>query len=147
MESQGNKQSNKGQTMNVLTNRPSFIILSACQGKNIEQDTYQTGILREVLKVYNFPFKEVLGCYGSKKEVSFYVQTDLVKEFLDLSTQFNQECILFVDQDRQASLIRKNGLLRQVDSIGTFTQVKQDVALQSANFTYDHENNGYYICK
>jgi hypothetical protein len=146
MESQGNIQT-RSHNMNVLINRPEFIILSACQGKDIQSDESNTSKLEKSLIERGYLFKRVLGCYGSKKEVSFYVQSNDIRDLLGLSQVYNQECILFVDADRQASLIRSNGFLRQVDKIGTFQQVKQFEALTSQSYTYDHENNGYYICK
>jgi hypothetical protein len=128
---------------------PKAVILSACKGEDFSEDYENTEELACEIAKLGFPHKQVKGCYNGDIENSFYVELPKgVSDFADLhelARSFDQESILNISEDRQASLIFiKTG---ESKSIGTFKQVSESEALNNGSYTYDPVNKGFYICE
>ena len=125
-----------------------FILISACKGD--EYDNARLLGLESDLIESNFVYKQVNGCYNGIEEVSFYVELDSNNDIHeqidildDLAYKYNQESILHVNKNREARLLYID--IPRVEHIGTFKQVPKCFALQHVAYTYDIDNNGYYV--
>jgi len=131
--------------MRNLTHTP-FILFSVEQGKCTANDNaVHTQACRNNLQLNSIDFKEVIGFYDGKSEVSFLV-VDTDKNFRcvkQIVKRFNQECILLVDQFRNATL----DFLSWEDpqNIGTFQSV--DSASGHNAYTVDPATSKIYVCK
>ena len=128
-----------------MTKQP-FYIISACTG-NPFTDSVQTAALERDLLKSGFEFKKVKGVYKGVSEDSFLVSvvdTPLEEAALKiLARDFNQESILYVDGNRNATLIFVdfNNESKQLLK-GKFQAVPDHVAKQLENTTFDGKD--YY---
>ncbi len=108
---------------------------------------------RQDLKKFEYSFKEVDGYYKNKIEQSFYVEYEKDSDLyvlLGIAAAFNQEAVLLIDEDRNASLLfsENNSFAHSLpQSIGKFTQVSENEALRHDAYTHDYLNGGFYICE
>ena len=133
----------------IQTKKP-FIIISAERFTNtIEENKKNHLDLWLQLKRDGFSIKEVEGVYQGTTEKSILVilnQRWLAVElatFKNYAAIFNQESILFVDEERNASLIfpynKENS-----EKLGKFIAVSKGIATQMSNYTFDGKD--HYVC-
>lgn len=91
-------------------------------------------------------FKEVIGSYKGVMEMSLMVEvkSDVVfKVLLDIAKKFNQESILYRDNENNAELIMINDSLDRV-YLGKLEQVSEEIARAGDAFTFEPESKTYY---
>jgi len=132
----------------IQTKKP-FVIISAERFTNtIEENEKNHNELLTQLKKDKFSIKEVEGVYQGTVEKSILVilnQRWLAVElatFKNYAAIFNQESILFVDEERNASLIFPQGGLSE--KLGKFIAVSKGIAIQMSNYTFDGKD--HYVC-
>lgn len=125
--------------------KKEFTIISAeLSTASDAENIARTETLRLNLKLSGYKFKEVLGIYKNSREVSFVVICDRGNELatlLDFARDFNQECILFVDQKRKATLIYDQ---YNQTVIGTFKACSAKEAVKLDASTYCAELDQWY---
>ena len=127
-----------------------FVIISAERFTNtIEENEKNHNELMAQLKKDKFSIKEVEGVYQGTVEKSIIVILNKrwlaveLATFKNYAAIFNQESILFVDEERDASLIfTKQPWLTQ--KLGKFIAVTKGIATQMSNYTFDGKD--HYIC-
>jgi hypothetical protein len=130
--------------------KKSFVIISAERFTNtIEENKKNHLELMTQLKKDKFSIKEVEGVYHGTSEKSILVILNNKWLFTDLgylknyASIFDQESILFVDGDRNATLIfMKKPWLEE--KLGKFISVSKGIATQMSNYTFDGRD--HYIC-
>ena len=132
----------------IQTKKP-FVIISAERFTNtIEENEKNHNELLTQLKKDKFSIKEVEGVYQGTVEKSILVilnQRWLAVElatFKNYAAIFDQESILFVDEERNASLIFPKGGLSE--NLGKFIAVTKGIATQMSNYTFDGKD--HYVC-
>ena len=133
----------------------AFVIFSVFQTRLSKDENLENH--RKVLnhlKTFGLKFKVVEGVYRGESELSILVP--VINQVFDLSTVeqlahiYDQQCILFVDSDRNAELrfmVKSfDASLNQVKSekLGKFVATTKGIATQCENYTKD--GNDYYIC-
>ena len=94
------------------------------------------------LKVLELPYKEVLGVWQGEKEVSFIMDYDV--EFLThVICEYNQDAVLVMD-DQGNGYLRNKGC-KVLEPIGKYKEVSKEDAEKCDGYTYDAENNTYFI--
>jgi hypothetical protein len=127
-----------------------FVIISAERFTNtIEENEKKHNELMTQLKKDKFSIKEVEGVYQGTVEKSILVILNKrwlaveLATFKNYAAIFNQESILFVDEERNASLIfTKQPWLSE--KLGKFIAVTKGIATQMSNYTFDGKD--HYIC-
>ena len=127
-----------------------FVIISAERFTNtIEENEKNHNELMTQLKKDKFSIKEVEGVYQGTVEKSIIVILNKrwlaveLATFKNYAAIFDQESILFVDEERNASLIfTKQPWLTQ--KLGKFIAVTKGIATQMSNYTFDGKD--HYIC-
>lgn len=124
---------------------PIVIMSAEIASNSAELNKILSDDLEKSLSNSNEAYKAVQGCYKGVKEKSYVVvpknEERALEDLINLSETYGQECILYRDSTGRAWLCGKGGR----DLIGMFSQVPRSVAIGSDNYTYDIENNGYYI--
>ena len=133
----------------IQTKKPFVIISAENANKSKETNAKKHKLLMSQLKKDKFPIKEVEGVYKGTVEKSILVvlnQRWLAVElatFKNYAAIFNQESILFVDEERNASLIfpynKENS-----EKLGKFIAVSKGIAIQMSNYTFDGKD--HYVC-
>ena len=133
----------------------AFVIFSVFQTRLSKDENLENH--RKVLnhlKTFGLKFKVVEGVYRGESELSILVP--VINQVFDYSTVeqlahiYDQQCILFVDSDRNAELrfmVKSfDASLNQVKSekLGKFIATTKGIATQCENYTKD--GNDYYIC-
>lgn len=130
------------------TKKPFVIISAENANESKEVNAKKHNELMAQLKRDKFSIKEVEGVYHGTKEKSILVvlnQKWLAVElatFKNYAAIFNQESILFVDEERTASLIFPQGGLSE--KLGKFIAVSKGIAIQMSNYTFDGKD--HYVC-
>ena len=138
-----------------MKKKDAFVIFSVFQSRLSKADNLDNHkkVLRH-LKTFGLKFKVVEGVYRGESELSILVP--VINQVFDLATVeqlahiYNQQCILFVDSDRNAELrfmVKSfDASLNQVKSekLGKFVATTKGIATQCENYTKD--GNDYYIC-
>ena len=129
--------------------KPFVIISAENANESKEVNAKKHNELMAQLKRDKFSIKEVEGVYHGTKEKSILVvlnQKWLAVElatFKNYAAIFNQESILFVDEERNASLIfpynKENS-----EKLGKFIAVSKGIAIQMSNYTFDGKD--HYVC-
>ena len=133
----------------------AFVIFSVFQTRLSKDENLENHkkVLRH-LKDFGLKFKVVEGVYRGESELSILVP--VINQVFDYSTVeqlahiYDQQCILFVDSDRNAELrfmVKSfDASLNQVKSekLGKFIATTKGIATQCENYTKD--GNDYYIC-
>lgn len=101
----------------------------------------------QVLKDNRIAFKPVIGCYKGTLEKSIIIPDELAtyKIIHDLTTEYNQESVLELDEDRRASLYFKGN--EQVESIGVMTCVTKKEAMSQDSWTFCPSTKRFFITK
>jgi len=138
-----------------MKKKDAFVIFSVFQSRLSKDENLENHkkVLRH-LKDFGLKFKVVEGVYRGESELSILVP--VINQVFDLSTVeqlahiYDQQCILFVDSDRNAELrfmVKSfDASLNQVKSekLGKFIATTKGIATQCENYTKD--GNDYYIC-
>jgi|TARA_E500000305_G_C3874234_1_gene166602 hypothetical protein len=138
-----------------MKKKDAFVIFSVFQTRLSKDENLENHkkVLRH-LKDFGLKFKVVEGVYRGESELSILVP--VINQVFDLSTVeqlahiYDQQCILFVDSDRNAELrfmVKSfDASLNQVKSekLGKFIATTKGIATQCENYTKD--GNDYYIC-
>ena len=138
-----------------MKKKDAFVIFSVFQSRLSKADNLDNHkkVLRH-LKTFGLKFKVVEGVYRGESELSILVP--VINQVFDYSTIeqlahiYDQQCILFVDSDRNAELrfmVKSfDASLNQVKSekLGKFVATTKGIATQCENYTKD--GNDYYIC-
>ena len=138
-----------------MNKKDAFVIFSVFQSRLSHQDNMDNHkkVLRH-LKDFGLRFKVVEGVYRGESELSILVP--VINQVFDYSTIeqlahiYDQQCILFVDSERNAELrfmVKSfDASLNQVKSekLGKFVATTKGIATQCENYTKD--GNDYYIC-
>ena len=129
--------------------KPFVIISAENANESKEVNAKKHNELMAQLKRDKFSIKEVEGVYHGTKEKSILVvlnQKWLAVElatFKNYAAIFNQESILFVDGERNASLLfpynKENS-----EKLGKFIAVSKGIAIQMSNYTFDGKD--HYVC-
>ena len=90
--------------------------------------------------------KKLTGCYNGKTEHSYLVVLDNEEDLIlvrDLAAIYNQESILYVDNEREAKL----HYLSQPSQkrLGRWSNVSAPVAISSDCYTFDPATGRYYV--
>lgn len=119
----------------------SFIIFSV-ERINRDYKANERAVITAInlLSQNNVNFKTVEGRYGGSSEVSFLVAATHERLVADLCKQFDQDCYIKVDDNKNSSLIYPSG---DETPIGLFQQVTRSVAESLPNYTKDNDN--YYV--
>ena len=138
-----------------MKKKDAFVIFSVFQSRLSKDENLENHkkVLRH-LKTFGLRFKVVEGVYRGESELSILVP--VINQVFDYSTVeqlahiYDQQCILFVDSDRNAELrfmVKSfDASLNQVKSekLGKFIATTKGIATQCENYTKD--GNDYYIC-
>ena len=138
-----------------MKKKDAFVIFSVFQSRLSKDENLENHkkVLRH-LKTFGLRFKVVEGVYRGESELSILVP--VINQVFDLATVeqlahiYDQQCILFVDSDRNAELrfmVKSfDASLNQVKSekLGKFIATTKGIATQCENYTKD--GNDYYIC-
>ena len=133
----------------------AFVIFSVFQSRLSKDENLENHkkVLKH-LKTFGLRFKVVEGVYRGESELSILVP--VINQVFDYSTVeqlahiYDQQCILFVDSERNAELrfmVKSfDASLNQVKSekLGKFVATTKGIATQCENYTKD--GNDYYIC-
>lgn len=132
----------------IQTKKP-FVIISAERFTNTIKENKKNHLdLWLQLKRDGFSIKEVEGVYQGTTEKSILVILNKrwlaveLATFKNYAAIFNQESILFVDEERNASLIFPKGGLSE--NLGKFIAVTKGIATQMSNYTFDGRD--HYVC-
>ena len=138
-----------------MKKKDAFVIFSVFQSRLSKDENLENHkkVLRH-LKDFGLKFKVVEGVYRGETELSILVP--VINQVFDYSTIeqlahiYDQQCILFVDSERNAELrfmVKSfDASLNQVKSekLGKFIATTKGIATQCENYTKD--GNDYYIC-
>jgi hypothetical protein len=125
-------------------NNTPFVIISAKGAKN-KDDTDLYGLLDRI----GFNPNRVTGAYKGISEQKYLVYVPALhidrhlKELIRIGQEFNQEALLFVDNERSAELIFTDGGAPY--KLGHWKEIGADIPIEQDSYT---EYNGkYYICE
>ena len=138
-----------------MKKKDAFVIFSVFQSRLSKDENLENHkkVLKH-LKTFGLRFKVVEGVYRGESELSILVP--VINQVFDYSTVeqlahiYDQQCILFVDSERNAELrfmVKSfDASLNQVKSekLGKFVATTKGIATQCENYTKD--GNDYYIC-
>ena len=138
-----------------MKKKDAFVIFSVFQSRLSKDENLENHkkVLRH-LKDFGLRFKVVEGVYRGESQLSILVP--VINQVFDLATVeqlahiYDQQCILFVDSERNAELrfmVKSfDASLNQVKSekLGKFIATTKGIATQCENYTKD--GNDYYIC-
>lgn len=116
------------------------VIMSLNHSGNVEEE-------RDILNKAGFTrHKPVLGKYKGELEMSYVVPVRSPEE-IDrlklLAKDYNQECIMFIDSDRQATLFYcKDPIIKYIGKLKT---VYKHLAERQDYYTFCPISNAYYI--
>jgi hypothetical protein len=135
--------------MRQITETPKIVILSAELSTETEFfNLLRTNRLLNMIRDINLPFGVVEGYYKGVKENSVLVEikNELdVETLLDFAKNFNQESILYSDENRESCLYICDNGLENPEMIGKLQAVSELEAKKLDSYTY--VNGAYYICK
>jgi hypothetical protein len=125
--------------------RPFYLVSGARDDRTARENLERHVELGELLRDnYGWGVKEVEGCYKGMRELSYLVtvpEPTLVVHVV--ARLFNQETLILVDEDNQATLIGLDFVSEE--SLGTFQRITEAEAKASGNWTRD--GNQYWGCK
>jgi len=128
----------------IQTKKPFIIISAENANESKEVNAKNHNELMTQLKKDKFSIKEVEGVYQGTVLVVLnrkWLAVELAT-FKNYAAIFNQESILFVDEERNASLIFPKGGLSE--NLGKFIAVTKGIATQMSNYTFDGKD--HYVC-
>lgn len=111
----------------------------------INTDSYENDIkaIQEFLPNYNYSRLAMHGVYKGVSELSYIIEVDdNLDDIQALANKYNQECILYLDNQREASLIHSDG---KKEYIGSFRSASKQLAQTKDNYTFNPKTGVYYI--
>lgn len=126
---------------------PIALLFSVFKGNRRKSDNVMCHIAAYDELVRNgVPFKEVSGMYKNESELSFIVFGDkAVQTGMVIAKSFNQESVLLLDQDRNATLI--DCKTDTSTPLGRFKAVHESIAKRSTGWTFDNVTKQFFICE
>ena len=139
-----------------MKKKDAFVIFSVFQTRLSKDENLENHkkVLKH-LKTFGLRFKVVEGVYRGESELSILVP--VINQVFDLATVeqlahiYDQQCILFVDSERNAELRfmvkpfdASLNELPKSEKLGKFISTTKGIATQCENYTKD--GNDYYIC-
>ena len=101
---------------------------------------------------YEYTSTAMIGSYKGEQNPSYIIELKdkTLNEVLVFAGNMNQESILYLDNERRASLVFTASLSVFPDAsahvpLGMFKAVHKDIALKSDNWTLNPNTNQYYI--
>lgn len=111
----------------------------------INTDSYGNDIKAIQEFIPNYNRLAVHGVYKGDKELSYIIEVDDNLDTIQaLSNKHKQECVLYLDNQREAYLIYPDG---SKEYIGSFVSASKALAIQQDNYTYNPETDTYYIVR
>ena len=148
-----NIKSNRG--FKMRNKKDAFVIMSVFSHRKSKADNLENHKKTLAhLKAFGLKHKVVEGVYRGEAELSIMIP--VINEVFDLSTVeqlahiYDQESILFVDEDRNAELrfmvkaFDENLKELKPEKLGKFVATTKGIAEQCNGYTKD--GNDYYIC-
>ena len=118
------------------TQRP-IVILAVNTG------TYEGDIKAIQEYIPNYDRLAVHGVYQGQHELSYIIEVDgNLHVIQELANKHNQECILYLDNQREAYLIFPDN---SEEYIGSFKSASESYAKEQDNYTYNPQTDTYYI--
>jgi len=125
----------------------NIIIFSVFQKDVSEDANYMNTIkVESMLKRTNIPFKAVQGVYKGTKEESFIIDLKYINAAMELARHYNQESILVIDANSNATLKYMPVTVESDSYLGIFQEVLESTAKTLDAYTYDIETGTYYAC-
>ena len=119
-----------------------IVLMSAFQTKdNWLENSMAHDKLLGILKTKDIPFKEVDGKYAGVMESSVVISSDYESDVALICDLFNQESCLYLDQDRNATLVFQDN---KRQAIGIWEATSEADALRLDNYTYAEALNQYF---
>ena len=138
--------------MNYQLYTPVVFLSAEHPDQSQEENEKSTYLLSSILEDQGFFYKQVDGCWQGAPETSFMVAAagdDELSELLKISQQFNQDWILYRNEHSEAFLV--SSIVYEEEKLfkklGVMVQAHRDIALAQESYTYDRENNTYYIVR
>ena len=125
--------------MKDFNNPPVFII-----ALNHDEDTQtEREVLADRFGIKSNTIKSLKGCYKGSCENSYLVSAQVGRPAIDtVLEEFHQESALFLDQNRNAFLVRRGAGLQY---IGQWLQKPKQVAVNQPAYTHDPSTDVYYV--
>lgn len=102
------------------------------------------------LRALNIDFKCLEGVYNGMSESNWLCIINSKSDYIklrDLAIEFNQECILYSNEDRDSWLINTKYSIGEMRYIGKMQCVSKLEAINHSGYTYDAKYGRYYITK
>jgi hypothetical protein len=133
---------------NKELNKPMVILSAELKDNTKDLNDQSTWLLNRLLKEGKFRFKAVFGYYKGTSEKSFLVMLDNIGDLKELKHLgldiLRQESILYIDRNRNSSLVFKDNSTKKV---GKLTEINEIKGIKLDNYTYDVINNRYYTTR
>ena len=133
--------------MNTGTMRPIVFISAERHNKSELANQFATEAMREIINRRNVGYRIVEGVYKMIPEVTYVLPApteDYIAQWLELASEFNQECILYRNAEGTAFLVYPNG---DREKLGQLEQVTKEEAFSAGSYTYDPINETYWSVK
>lgn len=127
------------------TQTNAFIIFSVFKADRTDvQNGCRHAVVHKHLTNHGVPFKEVDGQYGGEHEKSFLVGSSDYDLVYGLAQEYEQESILLVDEDRQATLRFVGDYTGESNDLhlGTFERTYHP---KGRDYTFDPSTNQYWV--
>lgn len=136
--------------MRDLINRTANIIFSVTRPtwKGTVREELNNQDARNRLDSLKIPYKEVQGCYRGEIEQAFIVDARHKAAVSEIAREYNQECILHLDEDRHGHylyLTDSVGGEAAADYAGKFVKTTKERAAKQEGYTYDPIEDQYWI--
>ena len=129
--------------------KPTTVIFSAYNDYRDNHSNITRNLkLKDTLTSENINYKEVVGRYKGVFEMSLVVNvkdTNELQRIQELSDLYDQDCILHLDANRNATLLFNDST--KETSIGKFQACSEMIAKKLDSYTYCDLNKTYYIIK
>lgn len=129
-----------------MAKQPEYIAILSAEKNDLgcKDNAIRTADLEKYLND-RFPYKKVLGYYNKIAEKSFIIVLEGPKderEILELAENYDQNYVLFSDEDRKAWLtdVETGGRT----DLGYLRKVPKNIALKQDSCTFDPLTNSYW---
>ncbi len=100
-----------------------------------------------ILKSLGLPWKALRGKYLGTEERSYLIVLESPDDLMrvsELASDAEQECILYLDSERNVTEVCSDGSSKDV---GVLESVSESEALKSDSWTHDFINNNWFLIK
>ena len=134
--------------MKLQNKKPLIVILSAFKtGKSYKENKVRNNLLESMLHEHNLATKHVEGVWQGESEDSILVALNSKKDLETVKNfafkNFDQDVILFSNENRDSILITKDG--GEIE-LGKLKRISEKEALKKQCFTYDPSSQTYWHC-